>query len=535
MLRSFYVALTGLNASKEWLDITSDNVANVNTIGFKEERPIFQSLVLQDLMHYNSFNNSIDHTVYGGGVLVAKTFRDFTSGPFKVTGNSTDLAIEGNGFFILQNANGERFYTRDGQFSLSDYTENGVRMLALVHDSGLSVLGINLETHQLEPVTLKTIIPARATTKIYPQDGSNLDPRQNAVDKDFNPTDATTFNSSYSLTVYDSQGAPHSVSLFFKRLNPLLSDGTNNYRTYIVKDSSGKYYFAFKNGSNYYAAHNSGTTVTSLQGTTKLVATGVHVNGINGTVDIYWNRNGNTVKLYAYDGNTYYELDVNNNTALNNITETHVAAVKDVWQSFVLLRTESGWQNLISNSDTASSEGGYAYDLLIFNSDGSFYQDWNGDAEITLNVPNGNNLSLQKVVLSGLVQYPVDFALGFQQDGYPPGRIQSVSVGRDGTVTGVYSNGVSKNLYRLQLAYFNDLQALESRGSNLFTAPSTLNPVIENAGVSSRIRSGTLELSNVDIAQEMINMITAEKAYQANAKVVQTGQTILDTTINLKR
>jgi len=531
MLRSFYVALTGLKASKDWLDITSDNVANVNTIGFKRERPIFQSLVLQDLMRYNSFNNSIDHTVYGGGVLVARTCRDFTLGPFKVTGNSTDLAIEGNGFFILQNANGERFYTRDGQFNLSDYTENGVRMLALVHNSGLSVLGINLETHQLEPVKLRTILPAKATTQISPQDGSNLDPRQDAVDKDFKPTDATTFNSSYSLTVYDSQGAPHSVSLFFKRLNPLLG----NHRTYIVKDNNRDFYFAFKNGSNYYAAHNSGTTVNSLQGTTKLVATGVHVNGINGTVDIYWNKNGNTVKLYAYDGTKYYELDTNNNTALSNITETQVAAVKDVWQSFVLLKTESGWQNLISNSDTVSSEGGYAYDLLIFNSDGSFYQDWNGDSEITLNVPNGSNLSLRRVALSSLVQYPVDFALGFQQDGYPPGRIQSVSVGEDGTVTGVYSNGVTKNLYRLQLAYFNDLQALESRGSNLFSAPSTLNPVIENAGVSSRIRSGTLELSNVDIAQEMINMITAEKAYQANAKVVQTGQTILDTTINLKR
>jgi len=531
MLRSFYVALTGLNASKDWLDITSDNVANANTIGFKKERPIFQDLVLQDLIHYNSFNNSVDHTVFGGGVTVTKTFRNFSLGPFKVTGNSTDLAIEGNGFFILKNTNGEKFYTRDGQFNLSDYTENGVRMLALVHNSGLNVLGLNLETHQLEPVKLKTIIPAKATTQIYPQDGSNLDPRQNAVDKDFDPNDATTFNSSYSLKVYDSQGAPHSVGLFFKRLNPLLG----KHRTYIVKDSDGNVYFAFKNGSNYYAANNSGTTVTSLQGTTKLVATGVKVNGINGSVDIYWNRNGNNIKLYAYDGNTYYELNSNNNNALSNVTETHVAAVKDVWQSFVLLRTENGWQNLISNSDTASTENGYGYDLLIFNEDGSFYQDWNGDGEVTLTVPRGSNLSLQRLRLNGLVQYPVDFALGFQQDGYPPGRLQTISINGDGTVTGVYSNGISKNLYRLQLAYFNDLQALESKGSNLFSPPSTLNPVIENAGVSSRIRSGTLELSNVDIAQEMINMITAEKAYQANAKVVQTGQTILDTTINLKR
>jgi len=102
-------------------------------------------------------------------------------------------------------------------------------------------------------------------------------------------------------------------------------------------------------------------------------------------------------------------------------------------------------------------------------------------------------------------------------------------------VTALYSNGVSKDIARLQLAYFKDKQVLAPKGENLYATFSTIQPIIENAGVASKIRSGTLELSNVDIAQEMINMITAEKAYQANAKVIQTGQTIMDTTINLKR
>jgi len=88
----------------------------------------------------------------------------------------------------------------------------------------------------------------------------------------------------------------------------------------------------------------------------------------------------------------------------------------------------------------------------------------------------------------------------------------------------------------LGLAYFNDKQVLSPTGNNLFEiSTTTATPLLECAGVRSQIRSGVLELSNVDVAEELINMITAEKAYQANAKVIQTGQTILDTTINLKR
>jgi len=137
--------------------------------------------------------------------------------------------------------------------------------------------------------------------------------------------------------------------------------------------------------------------------------------------------------------------------------------------------------------------------------------------------------------LEGITQYPIDFALGFQQDGYPPGLIQTISIGEDGTITGIYSNGQSLPLYRIKLAYFTSPQDLVNKGGNVFIAPSTLNPVEQYAGPRSKLREGSLELSNVDVAEELINMITAEKAYQVNAKVVQTGQTILDTTINLKR
>jgi flagellar hook-basal body protein len=232
---------------------------------------------------------------------------------------------------------------------------------------------------------------------------------------------------------------------------------------------------------------------------------------------------------------------------LTNYQTIEAASVEDYWETFVLLKVndnevynilDTTTNKVITNPATLSTdtENSNAYAILHF-TDGKVLPDF-GKINIDLSsLPPTlqEKIKLQTVDLTGLTQYPVEFSLGYNQDGYGAGRFTSLSIGEDGTVTALYSNGVSKSLYRLQLAYFRDKQSLLPKGSNIYTTLSTIQPLIENAGANAKIRSGTLELSNVDIAEEMINMITAEKAYQANAKVIQTGQTIMDTTINLKR
>jgi flagellar hook protein FlgE len=539
MLRSFYVALTGLTASKDWLDITSNNVANANTIGFKSSRPVFQDIVLQDFLNYNAYSNFISHTTFGGGVKVGATLKNFTQGPFQVTGVNTDIAIEGEGFLIVKNrSTGATYYTRDGQLQLaSGVDENGQEVMYLIHNSGLNLVGRNLENNRIESIKVPTTLAPHPTNNIYIQEGSNLDPRPATPTKDFNPDDSTSYNHFYTLTIYDTQGHGHDVGIFFKKLSPRVSDSSSNlYYTYIVTDDNGNKWFAFKSGGNYYKVTSSGTTTVPATAEKVLVYENVKINGLTNPVDIYWVKDGTTIKTVAYDGTNYYDLTANTTgTQLAAYTDLEAADVANHWELFTLIRTEYGWKNLISSNgnEVYTNDSNYPYVILTFNSNAVL----TGDTNIELQAPTemANILRLQNLQLTGLTQYPTDFSLGFKQDGYDAGRLQNISISENGVVTGIYSNGISKNLYQIQLAYFKDKQSLIQKGSNLYTVPSDMAPLVENAGISSIVRSGTLELSNVDIAQEMINMIAAEKAYQANAKIVQSGQTILDTTLNLKR
>jgi len=105
MMRSFFNVVTGLNAYRTWMDITSDNLANVNTIGFKGSRPIFQDVVSSVIVGLNTVTNTMKSTTYGAGVLVDSTQKLWTIGNFKQTGVNTDLAIQGKGLFIVKDPN----------------------------------------------------------------------------------------------------------------------------------------------------------------------------------------------------------------------------------------------------------------------------------------------------------------------------------------------------------------------------------------------------------------------------------------------
>ena len=542
MLRSFYVALTGLDSSKDWLDITSNNVANANTIAFKRSRPVFQEIVLQNIVHYNSLTKSVTHTTLGGGVLTASSQTIFTEGPFKVTGLNTDIAIDGDGFLILEDANGRKYFTRDGELKFTSEVDpaTGMHYMSLVHQSGLKLMAYDISQStaaglKLTPVRIPVEISPKATQNIEPQEGANLDPRSNTINQTFNPSDATTYNGSYTVQVFDSQGKAHDVSIFFVKLPAVkVSDGTDDYYVYI--DDGGNLYY--ENSGSTYKVDKSSSTVT-VNSSDELITLRSNVSiASQGNYDLIYDKT--TGEYYLKDSNGNYYTLATTNTA---ITPTNGLRLDNLWQVYTLKNENGNWYELNGESSFTDNSG-YKFDIVAFKEDGTLQglataTNWQpsnltNHTYISLQDTQGV-LSLNKWSLQGLTSYPVDFSLGFSQDGYPPGRVQTVNIGNDGTITAVYSNGVSKNLYRLSLAYFTDKQVLQPTDSNIYEIDSTVSPIYEAAGVRSTIRSGALELSNVDIAAEMINMITAEKAYQANAKVIQTGQTILDTTINLKR
>jgi len=551
MLRSFFTAITGIKSSRGWLDITADNIANANTIGFKKSKPIFQDIVLQNIMQYQPATGTFSNTTVGGGVTLGHTLRDFSLGSFKTTGVNTDIAIEGDGFLILEDNNGVKYYSRDGQLTFAGGEKHGKEVMYLVHSSGLKVLGLSYTTNKLEPVTVDSILEPKATEKIYTQDGSNLDPRGTTPTVDFDPNNAQSFNIVYTVKIYTTDGQTKDVSIYMKKLNPKLYDKNgNHYYTFVAKDDVGNNHFVYfnPNDNSYYKTKvATSTTLTSLPDNAVLIARDF-VYGSD-KYEVYWYLDkDNKPHIVAKNQNTgdIYEVTLDTNNKLTNYKTIQAATVEDYWETFVLLKVNdhevynvlNTTNKVIKNplTNDVDKENDEVYAILHFK-DGKIQPDYSRIGIDLTQLPQTlrDKLLLKEVDLNGLTQYPVEFLLGYNQDGYGAGRFTGLSIGEDGTITAFYSNGVSKTIYRLQLAYFRDKQALMPKGSNIFTTLSTVQPLIEYAGASAKIRAGALELSNVDITEEMINMITAEKAYQANAKVIQTGQTIMDTTINLKR
>jgi flagellar hook protein FlgE len=409
MLQSFYTAVSGLNGNQKWIDVISDNIANVNTIGFKSERVTFEDLVAKSLTTFA--NNTPKNMEIGGGSFIALTTKDFSQGSFQNTVNPLDLALDGEGFFMVKDNQGTVYYTRAGQFRLD---ANG----DIVNVDGMKLQGWKLDTAgnisaALDKINIPYSILPSITTKINLVEPTNLDSRVNTISGTIDPTNPATFNYANSMTIYDSLGNPHTLTFYFQKSSP----NTWNVAAYV----------------------DNNTTTPVGSGTLQFDSTG----------------------------------------------------------------------KLISGSP------------------------------ITLSIPLTNGATTPQTVtvdLTQVKQVASDFIFYANQDGFAKGDLIGVSVSEDGVVRGMYSNGKVELIARLAVATFKDKEMLVRKGNNLYL-PNTqsFTPIITPRGILSKVRSGFLELSNVDISKEFINLITAQRAYQANARVITTDDQILQEAMNIKR
>ncbi|MFN3977621.1 MAG: flagellar hook protein FlgE [Sulfurihydrogenibium azorense] len=409
MLQSFYTAVSGLNGNQKWIDVISDNIANVNTIGFKSERVTFEDLVAKSLTTFA--NNTPKNMEIGGGSFIALTTKDFSQGSFQNTVNPLDLALDGEGFFMVKDNQGTVYYTRAGQFRLD---VNG----DIVNVDGMKLQGWKLDTAgnisaALDKINIPYSILPSITTKINLVEPTNLDSRVNTISGTIDPTNPATFNYANSMTIYDSLGNPHTLTFYFQKSSP----NTWNVAAYV----------------------DNNTTTPVGSGTLQFDSTG----------------------------------------------------------------------KLISGSP------------------------------ITLSIPLTNGATTPQTVtvdLTQVKQVASDFIFYANQDGFAKGDLIGVSVSEDGVVRGMYSNGKVELIARLAVATFKDKEMLVRKGNNLYL-PNTQSfmPIITPGGILNKVRSGFLELSNVDISKEFINLITAQRAYQANARVITTDDQILQEAMNIKR
>jgi flagellar hook protein FlgE len=522
MLQSFYTAFTGLTADKKWLSVISDNIANVNTVGFKAERAVFEDLLARSLTTFK--NGAPVNQEVGGGVFVSATVKDFSQGTFMNTNNPLDLALDGEGFFMVKDNQGLTYYTRNGEFRLDS---NG----DLINMLGMKVQGWMLDDNgnmagAISNITVPMSMDPKVTTKVSFEEPSNLDSRAQVITTAFDPANSTTYNYVNSQTVYDSLGNPHTLTYYFQKV------GTGTWRIYTlvdgtltpISDKNGNYYeyvtLKFDDVGNVISA-SSDTQVSLTQNETDAGTAGdftlanppvvgsVHIKSIDGvTVNVHDEGDGDgdgIGNLVDADGNVVGT--VNYNTGEIQLTGDYANATS-ITVDYL-------------NSPTAATATLDYHDILV-----SGYDPNNGAK---------SPFSFQ-VNYAGLRQLASDFIFYAQQDGNSKGDLMSVAVSEDGVIKATYSNGKVKDIARLAIANFKDKEMLVRKGSWLYVPNvQTFTPVIMPGGVISKVRSGMLEMSNVDIANEFINLITAQRSYQANARVITTDDQILQETMNIKR
>ena len=421
---SFQTGLSGLNASSKSLDVIGNNIANANTVGMKAARAEFSDIVATTISGARGSTGGI-------GVSVAAVTQQFTQGNVTVTGNSLDVAINGGGFFQVTKNDGTTAYTRDGQFKLDKEGNLLTNAGSAVMGYPTDVLGVAIGTTPL-PLSLPTTAPidAKSTTVVTAE--FNLDARAKdsaqAIAAGLTPDPRSKYGT--SLTVFDAQGVPTSLSLYFQK-----TVGTPN------------------------------------------------------TWDVYPNATPTAV-------------------ALGQIT-------------FDATGTISG--PLI---------GGVGPDFGLTFAAGTIASD-------NPNEPTGFLPQAINVNLNGATQFGTSFAVSnLSQDGYTSGEFTGLTINEKGVITTTYSNGQNlKTGGMIALADFRNVQGLAPIGGGEYlesfdSGPSVLGqPTIGRFG---DLRSGAVEESNVDLTAELVNMMTAQRNYQANAQTIKTHDQVLSTLVNLR-
>ncbi|PKI14778.1 flagellar hook protein FlgE [Colwellia sp. 12G3] len=456
---SFNIALSGLNAAQKDLDVSSNNIANVNTVGFKESRAEFVDVYAASLL-------ASGKTKVGDGVLTADVAQQFSQGSIQFTNNALDLAITGNGFFatVPELDSLETSYTRAGQFKLN--ADNFV-----VNSQGGHLLGFPVNPDgSSASVSLSTAEPIRIPTASgAPTKTSSVDVRMNLPAGDsynagapgnFDPNDPLTFNNSTSVTIFDSLGDSHVMTYFFVKDDP-----TTNPNEWML--------FAAVDGKVIDLEDPNGTAVAdgrvggSVSG--PLQATG----GVIGA-RLVFNASGDFIS----------QLPPLANGGIVTVPFTN---------------------HLPNGADNTQSV------QIDFNLDPT--------------APNPNE--------------PTQFASNFEvtalnQDGLAVGRLTGIDIGVDGLVRATYSNGTSQPLARIAMVNFANEQGLSQVGSTNWKESIVSGEALAGEGGSGTfgtINSSALEQSNVNLTTELIDLISAQRNFQANSRALevdnQLNQTIL--------
>lgn len=529
MMRSLFSGVSGLKSHQTRMDTIGNNVANVNTTGFKSSRTTFADTLSQTLTGASAPQDNLGGTnpkQIGLGVGVASIDLLFTDGSVQSTGKNTDLCLSGNGLFVVKQGN-QTYYTRDGAFAF-DAEGNYV-----LPSSGLFVQGWM--------GTDGVINTTGAATNIQIAAGKSMPSKATTT-----ATYANNLNAS-ALTVASvsggtGAGTPTTTTTYTaSTTNPVTisyNDASGTAQT-PVPVTSGTYTVGDTYNGGTITALSGGTTssTTTYPGATASTTSPVTVTMSDGTQTTY------TSGTYTVGHSLPVTTTIKVYDSLGTAHSVPVLFEKN--------GTDNQWDISLAKSSITESDGSITEVSLTggpitFTSSGKYDS---GTATITLNYSNvgttttgtGSNGAAdgQTVTLnlSQLTQYAGSSTINATPDGNAAGTLSSVSVDSSGIITGTYTNGVKQQEAQVAVAQFTNASGLTKTGNSLYQESNnsgTAN-VKTAADLGVTITPSALEMSNVDIANEFSDMIITQRGFQSNSKIITVGDEMLETVINMKR
>ena len=468
MMRSLYAGVSGLQNHQIRMDVIGNNISNVNTTGFKKGRVNFHDMISQTLQgaaRPNERVGGVNPRQVGLGMQVASIDTIFNQGSLQTTGVKSDMAIQGEGFFILSDGDVD-LYTRAGAFNIDENgtlvnPANGMRVQGWTAQTADGATFINTSATAGDlviPIGEKD--PAQATSFVFA--ASNLDKRTPVIPPGAGQQEIDRGTHTVTKEIYDAFGGTHQLRIDYTRI-----DGSPN---------------------QWLAA------VSVNADTESPIQPAVEVGGLQ-------------------SADSTYVVEFDNFGALRQIS---------------------------NGAGGLDSDGNLAIDVTFLVPDTSIPVDpFTGLAQApasqTITVDIGGVGSMD----SSTTQFTSESTNKLvQQDGFGLGYLEDYRIDQSGVITGIYSNGTNRAIGQLALASFVNPGGLEKAGENNYVV--TINSgdaLIDAPGAAGKgkILAGTLEMSNVDLAEQFTDMIVTQRGFQANSRTIQTSDQMLQEVLTLKR
>lgn len=568
MMRSLYSGVAGLKTHQTRMDVIGNNIANVNTTAYKSSSMTFSELMSQTTQKASGANattgvggtnaKQIGLGVKAGAINTAIT----TQGSAQSTGNPFDIMITGDNFFVVSNGS-ENFFTRDGSFYV-----DGAGNLAMT-STGYNVMGwgVDKTTGNIKQDTVTALRIMSSANMTYPPEATtkaNISGILDQNDKDVTSANGKTVN----LNFFDARGYSYTAKFTFKQSG---GDKTNEYSMELNKilDSTGKEIDISKLKFGNRSQQKMETKVTlntdAYKWDGKVLKTKDGTTEVANLADIF-NQDGSLItpqddaaaqkqqkaldaiaKAYGYEGSTDEFLNLYITSTANNDKQL---TIQDLLGNMMAGKTPDV---LPADGSAITMEGRYFEGTtVVFNKDTGKLESVGGSTT-NLNVNAafsalGGNFSDVTIDLSECTNYDnkgtsTIGATSGDLDGLGTGRrlgdMIGVSIQKDGMIYASYDNGMTKLLGQIATAAFANASGLEKEGDNLYSA--TLNSgEFDGIGVDitaggGYMSPGQLEMSNVDLSSEFTEMITTQRGFQANSRIITVSDTLLEELTNLKR